>query len=119
MRCEVSESFTGMLLRDQPGMAEVAKSLPDSWVNDKNMKCDVMFLWEDIDGEDILEELPLEPGVADVRYVRGAVIWRVDRVDLSRSGMNRLIGTKLYQQMTIRNCNTARKIIEIMSRSLS
>src|SRR4051812_6155577 len=35
-----------VLIRDLPAMEAVIKTLPDAWVNDDAMKCDVMFLWE-------------------------------------------------------------------------
>jgi uncharacterized protein (DUF1697 family) len=34
---------------------------------------------------------------------------------VTRSGMIKLIGTDLYKGMTIRNCNTVRKLAELMT----
>ena len=49
-----------------------------------------------------------------MRYTPGAVIRRVDRKNAPKSRLTRVVGTPLYQQMTIRNCNTARKLLELM-----
>ena len=78
------------------------------------MKCDVMFLQGDAARASVLKKLKIKPDLEDVRYASGAIIWRVDRKDVTRSGMMRLVGTPLYKQMTIRNCNTARKLLELM-----
>ncbi|MGH2788243.1 MAG: DUF1697 domain-containing protein [Actinomycetota bacterium] len=103
-----------VLLRDVKSMKAVVKALPTHWTNDKTMKCDVMFLRDDVDRPSILKQLPFKPELEDVRYAPGAVIWRVDRKNVTRSGMMRLVGTPLYKRMTIRNSNTTRKLLELM-----
>lgn len=105
-----------VLIRDLDNFTAVARALPASWVNDGATKSDVMFLWAEVDGEDVLDRLPLKPGIADVRYVNGAVLCRVDRADLGKSGMSRLVGSRIYKHMTIRNSTTVRNIFELMTR---
>jgi uncharacterized protein (DUF1697 family) len=103
-----------VLVRDLEDMRAVAAAIPPDWVNDQTMKCDVMFLWDDADRPTILDEFTIKPEIDEVRYVPGAVIWKVDRDVVTRSGMMKLPSASLYQQMTIRNCNTARKLLELM-----
>ncbi len=52
-----------------------------------------------------------------MRYVPGAIIWRVDRPNLTRSGMMRLTSSDVYRSMTIRNSNTVRKLDQLMARA--
>lgn len=102
------------LVRDIDNIAAISRELPDSWVNDASMKCDVMFLWDNFAKAGIIKELPLKPELEDVKYVGGAILWRVDRPNVTRSGMLKLAGTELYKHMTIRNCNTVRKLYQLM-----
>jgi len=74
----------------------------------------VLFLWKEFDKPSVVKELPTKPELDEVMYVPGAIIWRVDRTNVTRSGMPRLVGSALYKGMTIRNCNTARKLTAIM-----
>jgi len=104
-----------VLIRDLAAIRKTIKALPDNWTNDNSMKCDVMFLWDGFDRKDILDDLKIKPDIEDVVYVPGAIIWRVDRPNVTRSGMIKLIGTDLYKGMTIRNCNTVRKLAELMT----
>lgn len=104
-----------ILLRTIDEMTATAEAIPAEWVNDATMKCDVMFLWESVDSPDIIDELPVRENIDTVSYVPGAVIWKVDRPNLNRSGMTKIVGTKLYKAMTLRNCNTVRKIVELMA----
>ena len=103
-----------VVVRDLKAMKAMAKALPKSWTNDKAMKCDVMFLQKDVDKPSIMKQLKIKPDLEDVRYIPGAILWRVDRPNVTWSGMMRLAGTPLYKRMTIRNSNTARKLVELM-----
>lgn len=103
-----------VLIRDLPAIRKVTRALPETWTNDAKMKCDVMFLWKGFDRKDILKELKIKPEIEDVIYVPGAIIWRVDRPNQTRSGLIKIVGTDLYKGMTIRNCNTVRKLAEMM-----
>jgi uncharacterized protein (DUF1697 family) len=73
----------------------------------------VFFLWAEIDSPSILERLDYDPAMEDVRYTPGAVIRRIDKKNAARSKLTKVVGTPLYQQMTVRNCNTARKLLEL------
>lgn len=112
------ESDFGMrimvLLRDLKAMGKLVRAIPATWVNDKEMKCDVMFLSNEVDNKNVLTRLPFEPAIEDVAYVPGAVLWRIDRDKASKSRMFKVVGTKLHQQMTVRNPNTVRKLYELM-----
>jgi uncharacterized protein (DUF1697 family) len=103
-----------VLIRDLPGIRKVMKALPDKWTNDKAMRCDVLFLWEQFDRKDILKELTIKPEIEDVVYAPGALIWRIDRSNVTKSRLFKIIGTDLYRGMTIRNSNTVRKLAEMM-----
>jgi uncharacterized protein (DUF1697 family) len=104
-----------VLLRDVHDLMTIMDALPDHWRNDDSMKCDVMFLWEDVDQPSVVERMPFRPELEDVVYVPGAVIWRLDRENVGKSRMTSLAGTALYKRMTVRNCNTARKLLGLMT----
>ena len=103
-----------VLVRDLRSMRAVVKTLPKTWVNDAAMKCDVMFLWGDVARASVVKELSIKPEIEELKYVAGALIWRVDRKGVTRSGQMKLVRTPLYKRMTIRNCNTTRKLLELM-----
>ncbi len=104
-----------VLLRTKPSIEAVVGAIPEHWTNDRDhMKCDVMFLWEHYDNPSVLEKIHIRDGIDTVSYVDGAIIWMVDRKNQTKSGMMKLAGTDLYQHMTIRNVNTARKLLEFL-----
>ncbi len=103
-----------VLIRSISDFESMMKALPQSWKNDDAMKCDVLFLWEEIDKETLLAELEIKPGIDTVKYSPGAILWLVDKENVTKSGLLKLVGTALYKKMTVRNVNTTRKIYEIM-----
>lgn len=104
-----------VLVKDRKAIKLIRDAIPASWRDDATMRCYVLLLWKDIDKPAIVESLSINDDIDDVKYVPGAVIWRVDRDVLTRSGMMKLPRTDLYRSMTIRNCNTVRKLDELMS----
>jgi uncharacterized protein (DUF1697 family) len=103
-----------VVLRDLKTMRALVKTIPKHWTDDKTMRCYVMFLWDDVNRPSVLKQLLIKPEMDDVRYASGAIVWRVDRKDLTKSGMMRLTSAALYRRMTIRNVNTTRRILELM-----
>jgi uncharacterized protein (DUF1697 family) len=103
-----------VLVRSINDFEHMMKILPGSWKNDKNMRSDVLFLREEIDGETLLAELKIKPQIDTVVYVPGAILWSIDKINITKSGLQKLVGTSLYKNMTVRNVNTTRKIYEIM-----
>jgi uncharacterized protein (DUF1697 family) len=105
----------GVLVLSRARLKTIVEAIPDTWDNNKLTKCDVMLLWKAIDDRKILNQLPAEAGIDQVRYTPGAVIWRVRREDAARSRMNRIVGSPIYKQMTIRNPTTIRKLFGLMA----
>jgi uncharacterized protein (DUF1697 family) len=103
-----------VMVRTIDEIKHIMDELPDHWTNDTNMKSDVLYLWDEVNEEAVFEKLTIKPEVDRVIYVYGAILWSYDRSDAGKSGMNKIIGTKVYQQTTVRNVNTARKIYELM-----
>lgn len=103
-----------VLIRSLNDFEHMIKVLPESWRNDKNMRRDVLFLWEEFDRKTVINELKIKPEVDTVMYVPGAILWTLDKVNITKSGLNKFIGTDVYKKMTARNVNTTRKIYEIM-----
>ncbi len=111
------EQHTGMaikvLVMDHKTLKKMVDAIPRNWVDGKTMRTYVLLLWKELDDRRILDRLPIKPGVDELRYTPGAVVWRVDRENVGRSQMNRIVGTPLYKKITVRSANTMRKLNEL------
>ncbi|ABR47633.1 protein of unknown function DUF1697 [Alkaliphilus metalliredigens QYMF] len=103
-----------VLIRSIDDFHYMMRILPESWKNNEDMKCDVLFLWEEIDNEEVLNKLVIKPKIDTVMYIPGAVLWSVDKRNVTKSGLMKLVSTALYKRMTVRNVNTTRKVYAIM-----
>ena len=103
-----------VLVRDLDSIRAVVAAIPRTWVNDAVTRCDVMFLRDEVDRPESLESLSIKKDIDTVRRVPGAIVWKVDKANINRSGMSKVVGTPIYKQMTIRNVTTTRKVLDLM-----
>jgi uncharacterized protein (DUF1697 family) len=92
----------------------IAKAIPDHWQNDQSYKSDVAYLFPSIDSDAILDALPVKRKYLELIYTPGALLWRIDRKLYGKSQINKLVAHPTYQEMTVRNVNTARKLAELV-----
>lgn len=113
------EEQTGMPIRalvlSRSALKKIVDFIPAAWVDDRETRCYVILLWKDVDDSGILAKLPNDPAIEEIRYTPGAVIWRLDRKNLGKSRLTRIIGTPIYKQLTMRSVNTIRKLDELLA----
>jgi uncharacterized protein (DUF1697 family) len=103
-----------VVVRSQTQISELARQIPDDWTNDKALRTDVLFLWQEVDYPDVLKEIKTNPDVDNLMYIPGAIIWNYDRANYSKTKMRDFIGSRVYKLMTARNVNTVRKLNDLM-----
>ena len=106
-----------VVVRSLSEMAKLVESLPRDWTGDSNWRYNVIFLRHTIDSEEILAELEVKKDIEAVVYRPGALLWSAQVSDLTRTQMIKLSSRKMYQDMTIRNLNTTRKLHELMKKA--
>ena len=105
-----------VVVRSFSEMANLVENLPKNWEGDKQWKYNVIFLRHSIDSEKVLESLGPEPEIEKVVYYPGTLLWSARLRDLNRTLMDKLSRQKLFQDMTVRNTNTTRKLYELMNK---
>jgi len=105
-----------VVVRSYREMAALVESLPADWSGDGGWKHNVIFLRHAIDSEKVLDGLKPRSGIERVLYRPGALLWSARAGDLTQSAWVKLPGQKVYQDMTVRNLNTTRKLHELLKR---
>lgn len=103
-----------VLIRSLNDFEVLMQVLPVDWKNDDTMKCDVLFLETGLHEDAVMEKLTVKPGIDAALQAAGVIIWSVERKNVTRSSLTKIIGTELYKKMTVRNVNTTRKLFELM-----
>jgi len=105
-----------VVVRSFTEMASLIDHLPEDWDGDKLWKYNVIFLRHSIDSEAVLDGLGLKPNIEKVSYHPGTLLWSALVSDLKRTTMDKLSAQKLFQDMTVRNTNTTRKLYDLMKK---
>lgn len=104
-----------MLLLDAEDVIAIAEAIPAAWENNRTeQKCDVLYLFDELNSPDILKRINGRPEFEELIYVNHAVLSRIERRHQTKSSLLKLMGTEPYKHMTIRNVTTARKLAEIV-----
>lgn len=103
-----------VVIRSFGELADLIKSLPRNWDADKAWKYNVIFLRHTIDAETVLDGLKPIADIETVVYRPGTLLWSARISDLSRTRMLKLSSQKIFQEMTVRNTNTVRKLYQLM-----
>lgn len=113
MLFERTGSEIKVLIKTKAEIIEIAESIPAGWTNDEAQKTDVAYLFEPIDRENIVDDLPIRREFVNVLYAKGALLWNVRREDYHKSQINKIISHAMYKDMTVRNVNTARYLASV------
>jgi uncharacterized protein (DUF1697 family) len=105
-----------VVVRSLSEMADLVKSLPETWDGDGRWKYNVIFLRHSIDSESILGGLKPRGDIEQIVYRPGTLLWSARISELSRTSLHKLPSQKLFQEMTVRNTNTTRKLYELMKK---
>ena len=105
-----------VVVRSADEMASLVKKLPKDWTGDKAWRYNVIFLRHTIDSKEILGQLKPKPEIEQVTYVPGTLLWSARFKDLTRTAMIKISSHKMFQDMTVRNLNTTRKLHELMQK---
>lgn len=98
-----------VIVKTAKQMRDIANAIPKNWKQDaKDFRSDVAYLFPEADSASSLQLLPMNKDLVDMRYVKGALMWHLNRKNVGKSKLNKLIGSKIYKLMTMRNINTAK-----------
>ena len=103
-----------VVVRSFAEIAQLIEKLPKNWNGDKQWKYNVIFLRHTIDSEKVLAVLGAKADIEQVLYRPGTLLWSAKIEHLSRTTMLKLSSQKIFQDMTVRNTNTTRKLYELM-----
>jgi uncharacterized protein (DUF1697 family) len=92
---------------------EIMDGVPDDWRKRNDIRCYIAFTREPVTAQDVIDEI-LKDGVDFVGVGRGAVYMTTLTSGLTKSDFTKLVGKPVYKDITMRNYNTARKLLALM-----
>lgn len=103
-----------VVVRSAGEMASLVKKLPKDWTGGKEWRYNVIFLRHTIDSKEVVAAFKAKPDIEKLSYVPGTLLWSARAADVNRTAMQKLSSHKMFQEMTVRNLNTTKKLHELM-----
>jgi uncharacterized protein (DUF1697 family) len=104
------------VVRSEEEMTRLVKTIDAEWTPDPDWRYNVVFLRYTLDPNAVVKGIALDPDVERVVCCPGTLLWSARVSSITRSAMLKLSSRPVYQEMTVRNVNTTRKILELMDR---
>lgn len=93
---------------------QVISSVPDEWKKPNDIRCYIAFVREPVTVKEVIQEIKPKETVDRMSAGPGVVYLTTEMSGLTRSGFTKLVGTKIYKDITIRNYTTTKKLFELM-----
>jgi uncharacterized protein (DUF1697 family) len=107
------EFNTGIIVKTFEQFEKIVKGVPADWKYRTDLRCYMAFVKGQGDAEEVVREIKLKEGVDTLVTGEGVLYMSTILSGLTKSGFTKLVGTKIYKEITIRNYNTVRKILAI------
>lgn len=106
-----------VVLVSQKELAAIVQSAPQGFgAEDKKFRYDVIFLKEPLTPKEAMKSVRVRAGVDEAHTGKQALYFSRLISRAAQSYLTKIIGTPVYQNMTIRNWNTTTKLLELMER---
>ncbi|ABX42136.1 DUF1697 domain-containing protein [Lachnoclostridium phytofermentans] len=87
---------------------------PSWWGQDKDSKHNAIFIIPPVTVEKVFEEVgEIKPEYETVAYFGRVVFWSAPLNTFSRTRWSKIVGSSLYNSITIRNSNTVIKLLQL------
>lgn len=103
-----------VVIRSQEQLKTVVSNVSDAWKNAKDFRCYIAFVKEPTTPNEVIQEIQLKAGVDFVKAGKHVVYMATKMEGLTKSGFTKLVGKKIYKEITMRNFNTTKKLLELM-----
>jgi uncharacterized protein (DUF1697 family) len=93
---------------------EAVGRAPEWWGRDEAATHNAIFVIAPATVEDIYAEVgQMKPEYENAAHHGRVILWSAPVATFSRTRLSRVVGTKVYDSITIRNANTTRKLCEL------
>ena len=113
----LSEKFNykaKVLIRSKADLEHTVTNFPPIF-NNPDYKHNVIFLSQSLNHPEIVNQFTLKSDIEQLSYSDGTLYWSAALATLTKSTMVKLSARKEYQEMTVRNINTTRKLLELLN----
>lgn len=108
-----------VVIRSHREMKKILQEVPDEWKKDTDVRCYILYVKEPVTEKDVAREVEVTPGIDSIAIAEGVVYMTTKMEGLTKSKFSKLIGKKVYKDVTMRNYKTSRILLEILDDTIS
>ena len=103
-------------LIDATTLKEVLANAPKWWGEDPDAKHNAIFIIPPTTAKEVIEDVgDIKPEYEQLYAYKEVIFWSASIKTFSRTRWSKVVGTRSYQNVTIRNANTTKKLLERVS----
>ncbi len=106
-----------LVIRTNKELQQIIEEIPDEWKGENDLRCYIAYIKEPVTTDDVLKEIQLKEGVDTIKAGANVLYMSTKLSGLTKSGFTKLIGKKIFQEITIRNLNTSQKLLSLMEKN--
>lgn len=105
-----------VVIKSEDELKKIIEEAPKEWSERNDIRCYIAFIREPVTAEEVAEEIKLKEGIDFLEIGPGAVYMTTLLSGLTKSGFTKLVGSKVYKDLTIRNFTTVKKILMLLTK---
>lgn len=103
-------------LIDEAALQEALEHAPKWWDEDPEAKHNALFVIPPATADEVCTGVgEIKPEYEKVVSYQGIIFWSAPIKTFSRTRWSKIVGTKAYQDVTIRNANTTKKLLTLLT----
>ena len=108
----------GLMVLSAEELVEAMSHAPDWWDIGAEIKHNAIFVIPPATSEEIVSGIgETKPQFEKVDYYGPIIFWSAPLATFSRTRWSQIVKTKYYSSITIRNANTARKLVSLLQKA--
>ncbi len=104
-----------VMVRTHEQLKAIIESAPAAWNTDADIRKYIAFVTPAIIPEEAIQTIEIKEGVDEVTAGPGAIYLTTTMEGLTKSKISKIIGKKIYKEMTMRNYVTSKRLVELMN----
>jgi len=117
LEASFTNSFTYnscIIVKHYEQLKKIVNEVPTGWNKRDDLRCNIAFIRDPVTAKYVLVDIELNDGVDFIKAGEGVLYMSTLLSGLTRSRFTKIIAKKVYKDISIRNYNTVRKLLELM-----
>jgi uncharacterized protein (DUF1697 family) len=107
--------FISLAVIDVLTLKDALDNAPKWWDYDSDSKHNAIFVIPPATAKEVIEDAgKIKPEYEKIHAYKEIIFWSAPLETFSRTRWSKVVGTKVYRTITIRNANTTKKLLELV-----